>query len=54
MFFCFRYVARLEELLHEWKLVNSNPLPPAPRVIKASNFIKKFFFEKIQTHKQIN
>ncbi|XP_052673604.1 rab3 GTPase-activating protein catalytic subunit-like isoform X1 [Crassostrea angulata] len=26
-----RYVARLEEVLHEWKLVNSNPLPPAPR-----------------------
>ncbi|XP_048775837.1 rab3 GTPase-activating protein catalytic subunit-like isoform X2 [Ostrea edulis] len=26
-----RFVARLEELLHEWKLVNHNPLPPAPR-----------------------
>nr|XP_022322201.1 rab3 GTPase-activating protein catalytic subunit-like isoform X2 [Crassostrea virginica] len=26
-----RFVARLEEVLHEWKLVNHSPLPPAPR-----------------------
>lgn len=29
--FC-RFIARLEEVLHEWKVVNNKPKPPAVKV----------------------
>ena len=43
-FFKNRFVARLEEVLHEWKLVNHSPLPPAPRVCMSSMAFSNEYF----------